>query len=300
MDFLAEQSAFINAQVIPWVLRLVMLGLGLSLTLADFKRVIAFPKAAAIGLTAQLIGLPLTAFALAWIFGPAPTVAVGLVILAICPSGVTSNAYTFASRGDVPLCVTLAAVTSMITVFTIPFLTFLALQTFMGSDDRPILPVLQMLRDLIFLTLFPVALGMVIRYLKPEMAKKAEEPIRKMVLYLLYLVLGIVVLSSCDVIVAEITSVGPLVITMNLLTMGLGFGLAKLFGLPAPQVVTITYEVGVQNLALAFAITFNILQNPTLAVTALIYAAIMPATALIFVRFARRLIESEAAEQAAA
>ena len=83
---------------------------------------------------------------------------------------------------------------------------------------------------------------------------------------------------------------------MNLLTMGLGFGLAKLFGLPAPQVVTITYEVGVQNLALAFAITFNILQNPALAVAALIYAAIMPATALIFIRFARRLIDSEAAD----
>jgi BASS family bile acid:Na+ symporter len=300
MDFLAEQSAFINAQVIPWVLRLVMLGLGLSLTLADFKRVIAFPKAAAVGLTAQLIGLPLTAFALAWIFGPVPTVAVGLIILAICPSGVTSNAYTFASRGDVPLCVTLAAVTSMITVFTIPFLTVLALQTFLGSDEKPILPVLQMLQDLIMLTLFPVVLGMMIRYLKPEMAKKAEEPIRKMVLYLLYLVLGLGVLSSWDVIIAEITSVGPLVITMNLLTMGLGFGLAKLFGLPAPQVVTITYEVGVQNLALAFAIAFNIIQNPALAVAALIYAAIMPATALIFIRFARRLIESEAAEQAAA
>jgi bile acid:Na+ symporter, BASS family len=277
-----------------------MLGLGLSLTLADFKRVIAFPKAAAVGLTAQLIGLPLTAFALAWIFGPVPTVAVGLIILAICPSGVTSNAYTFASRGDVPLCVTLAAVTSMITVFTIPFLTVLALQTFLGSDEKPILPVLQMLQDLIMLTLFPVVLGMMIRYLKPEMAKKAEEPIRKMVLYLLYLVLGLGVLSSWDVIIAEITSVGPLVITMNLLTMGLGFGLAKLFGLPAPQVVTITYEVGVQNLALAFAIAFNIIQNPALAVAALIYAAIMPATALIFIRFARRLIESEAAEQAAA
>jgi len=300
MDFLAEQSAFINAQVIPWVLRLVMLGLGLSLTLADFKRVIAFPKAAAVGLTAQLIGLPLTAFVLAWIFSPVPTVAVGLIILAICPSGVTSNAYTFASRGDVPLCVTLSAVTSMITVFTIPFLTVLALQTFLGSDEKPILPVLQMLQDLIMLTLFPVVLGMMIRYLKPETAKKAEEPIRKMVLYLLYLVLGLGVLSSWDVIIAEITSVGPLVITMNLLTMGLGFGLAKLFGLPAPQVVTITYEVGVQNLALAFAIAFNIIQNPALAVAALIYAAIMPATALIFIRFARRLIESEAAEQAAA
>jgi BASS family bile acid:Na+ symporter len=82
--------------------------------------------------------------------------------------------------------------------------------------------------------------------------------------------------------------------------MGLGFGLGKLFKLPAPQIVTITYEVGVQNLALAFAITFNILQNPDLAVAALIYAAIMPVTALVFIRLARRMIESEAAAQVAA
>ena len=112
------------------------------------------------------------------------------------------------------------------------------------------------------------------------------------------LILG--VLSSWEVIVDEITTVGLLVITMNLLTMGLGYGLGKLFKLPAPQVVTITYEVGVQNLALAFAITFNILQNPDLAVAALIYAAVMPLTALIFIRFARRLIESEKATQIAA
>ena len=133
LNALTEQVAFINSTVIPWMLRLVMLGLGLSLSVADFKRVVIFPKAAAVGLVAQLVGLPLTAFALALIFGPVPTVAVGLVILAICPSGVTSNAYTFASRGDVPLCVTLSAVTSVITVFTIPFLTFLALQVFMDA-----------------------------------------------------------------------------------------------------------------------------------------------------------------------
>ena len=119
---LSEQAAFINAEVIPWVLRLVMAGLGLSLTLVDFKRVIAFPKAATVGLVAQLIGLPLAAFGLALLFNAPPAIAVGLVILAACPSGVTANAYTFASRADVPLCVTLSAITSVVTVFTIPFL----------------------------------------------------------------------------------------------------------------------------------------------------------------------------------
>ena len=293
LDNLSQQVAFINSTVIPWMLRLVMLGLGLSLTLSDFKRVILFPKAAAVGLTAQLVGLPLTAFALSWIFGPVPTVAVGLVILAICPSGVTSNAYTFAARGDVPLCVTLSAVTSVVTVFTIPFLTYLALQTFMDQAQRPELPVGNMLQALMMLTLLPIAMGMTIRHLWPDMAKKAEEPLRKAVLYLLFLVLGLGVLSSWEVIIAEITTVGLLVITMNVLTMGLGYGVGRLFHLPAPQIVTITYEVGVQNLALAFAITFNILQNPDFAVAALIYAAIMPATALIFIRFARKIIDAE-------
>jgi len=293
LNALTEQVTFINSTVIPWMLRLVMLGLGLSLTLADFKRVITFPKAVVIGLVAQLLGLPLTAFALAWLFGPIPTVAVGLVILAICPSGLTSNAYTFASRGDVPLCVTLSAITSVITVFTIPLLTLLALQVFMGQDQRPALPVLTMLRQLLMLTLLPVALGMIIRARWPEAAKKAEEPLRKAILYLLFLVLGLGVLSSWDIISNEFASVGLLVITMNLFTMGLGYGLARLFRLPARQVVTITFEVGVQNLALAFAITFNILENPDLAVAALIYAAIMPATALMFVRVGRRIVAAE-------
>ena len=299
MEFLADQVQFINATAVPWVLRLVMLGLGLSLTLADFKRVITFPKAAGIGLVAQLIGLPVTAFALAWLFDPVPTVAVGLVILAVCPSGVTSNAYTFAARGDVPLCVTLAALTSVITVFTIPFMISLALRTFMTAAEIE-LPVLGMLWDLAGLTLFPIAAGMLIRHKWSERAKQAEEPIRKMVLYLLYVVLAFGVITSWETIVAEFTTLGVMVLTMNLLTMGLGFGLGKLFKLPAPQIVTITYEVGVQNLALAFAITFNILQNPDLAVAALIYAAIMPVTALVFIRIARRMIESEAATQVAA
>ena len=300
LNFFTEQVGFINARVVPWMLRIVMLGLGLSLTLADFKRVIVFPKAATIGLIAQLVGLPLTAFALALMFNPAPAIAVGLVILAICPSGVTSNAYTFASRGDVPLCVTLSAITSIITVFTIPFLTLLALQVFVGEGQRPDLPILGMLYALAMVTLVPVALGMIIRYKWSEAAKKAEAPLRKAVLYMLFLVLGLAALSSWETILNEIASVGLLVITMNLLTMGLGYGLGRLFSLPTTQVVTITFEVGVQNLSLAFLITFTILQDPDLAVAALVYAVIMPATALAFVRVARKMIAADESRQVAA
>jgi BASS family bile acid:Na+ symporter len=270
-----------------------MIGLGLSLTIADFKRVIVFPKAATIGLVAQLVGLPLTAFVLAIVFGAPPAIAVGLVILAACPSGVTSNAYTFATRADVPLCVTLSAITSVVTVFTIPWLIDLALRTFFEQGQFAAISAQNMLLNLMTFTLLPLAIGMVVRIILPELAGKAVEPIRKAVLYLMMAVLLLGVLSSYEDILEHFATAGALVVGMNLLTMAFGFGLARVFRLPMTQVVTITFEVGVQNLALAFAITFNILQRPDLAIAGLIYAAVMPATALAFVSIGRRLIAKE-------
>jgi BASS family bile acid:Na+ symporter len=290
---LSEQAAFFNAEVIPWVLRLVMIGLGLSLTLVDFKRIIVFPKAVTIGLIAQLVGLPAAAFGLSLLFGAPPAIAVGLVILAACPSGVTANAYTFASRADVPLCVTLSALTSVITVFTIPFFIDLALRMFYGEGQITQISPIGMLTSLMTFTLLPLVIGMVLRALFPEIAEAAVEPIRKVVLYLMMLVLLLGIISSYQDLLEHFATAGPLVVVMTLLTMGFGYGAAKFFGLPMPQVVTITFEVGVQNLALAFAITFNILQRPDLAVAGLIYAVIMPAAALGFVAIARRLLVDE-------
>jgi len=293
LQALSEQAAFINSEVIPWVLRLVMIGLGLSLTLGDFKRVIVFPKAAGIGLVAQLVGLPVTAFALAMLFNAPPAIAVGLVIVAACPSGVTSNAYSFAARADVPLCVTLSAITSVVCVFTIPFLINLALTTFSNESLAVSLPVFNMMRDLVGYTLVPLAAGMLIRAWFTSFALKAVEPIRKSVLYLMIGVLVLGALSSYQEILDHFATAGGLVLAMNLLTMALGFGLGKVFGLPIRQVVTITFEVGVQNLALSFAITFAILQRPDLAVAGLLYAVIMPATALAFISIGRRMIAGE-------
>jgi len=293
LQALSEQAAFINSEVIPWVLRLVMIGLGLSLTLGDFKRVIVFPKAAGIGLVAQLVGLPLTAFALAMLFDAPAAIAVGLIIVAACPSGVTSNAYSFAARADVPLCVTLSAITSVVCVFTIPFLINLALSTFSNESLVVSLPVFNMMRDLIGYTLVPLAAGMLIRAWFTGFALQAVEPIRKSVLYLMIGVLVLGAVSSYQEILDHFATAGGLVLAMNLLTMALGFGLGKVFRLPIRQVVTITFEVGVQNLALSFAITFAILNRPDLAVAGLLYAVIMPATALAFVSIGRRMIAGE-------
>jgi BASS family bile acid:Na+ symporter len=289
LDALSAQAEFINSVVIPWVLRAVMLGLGLSLTLEDFKRVIVFPKAATIGLVAQLVGLPAAAFALAWIFNAPPAIAVGLVILAACPSGVTANAYSFAARADVPLCVTLSAVTSVVTVFSIPILVDLALRTFFNESQLIQMSAINMLLNLMTLTVLPLAVGMIVRALFIDFAKRAVEPVRQIVLYFTIGVLILGALSSYREIIEYGPTAGGLVITMNLLTMALGYVAARAFRLPLTQVVTITFEVGVQNLSLAFAITFAMLERPDLAVAGLIYAVVMPATALGFMSYARRL-----------
>ena len=290
MQLLSEQAALINAEGIPWVLRLVMIGLGLSLTVQDFMRIVLMPKAVTIGLVAQLLALPATAFGLSLLFGVPPEIAVGLVILAACPSGVTANAYSFAARADVPLCVTLSALTSVITVFSIPFLVDFALSLFMAQGQMARLPVGNMFLSLVTYTLLPLSIGMMIRSRYALFAKAAVEPIRKVVLYLMIFVLLLGIVSSYETVLQHLASAGAVVVTMNLLTMGLGYGLARFFKLGIAQVVTITFEVGVQNLALAFAITFTILRRPELAVAPLIYAVVMPATALGFVVVARRML----------
>jgi BASS family bile acid:Na+ symporter len=284
---------FLNTRLVPLALILVMGGMGLSLTPADFRRVFVFPKAAAVGLTTELVGPPLLAFALGYLLAPSPAIAVGAVIVTACASGVTSNAYSFAARADVALCVTLSAFASIITVFTVPLLTYLALQFFFEQGEIPALPAGQMLRTLVTVTLVPVIVGMILRAVAPAFAVRALEPIRRMVMVLLIVVLSAAALSSYAVIRDNLASAGLLVVLMNVLTLAMGYGVARLAGLPAPQAVTITYEVGVQNLALALLITLTVLRRPDLAVPALLYAVVMPALALAFLPVARRILLDE-------
>ena len=286
---------FLNTRVVPLALILVMAGMGLSLTPADFRRVLVFPKAAAVGLAAELFGPPLLAFALGYLMAPSPAIAVGAVIVTACASGVTSNAYSFAARADVALCVTLSAITSIVTVFTVPVLTYLALQFFFEQGQMPALPVAQMLRTLVTVTIVPVAVGMLVRAIAPRFAGASARANPE----------------DGDG-AADRRAVGGgalelrghqrqpgdgriMVVLMNVLTMADGYGVAWLARLPAAQAVTIMYEVGVQNLALALLITLTIMRSPDLAVPALLYAVVMPAAALAFLPVARKIIANEEA-----
>lgn len=282
-------------QAIPVVLVLVMVGLGLGLTVADFKRIFKFPKPVAIGVVSQFIGLPLLAFALGYIFSPAAGLAVGLVILASAPSGVTSNAYSFAAKGDLALSVTLTAIASVVTVFTIPLLTYLALSAFMQQGATvPEIPYLNMMQRLVLMTIVPIIVGMSVRAFRPNFAEWLVERLRPITVGVLILVIVSAAVSSYEVLLEQALSALLLVTLLNLVSMALGYGAARLFHLPVPQRVTLTFEVGVQNLALVLVITLTVLQQPPLAVATLLYAVVMPITAMAFVWLGRRLIAAAA------
>lgn len=282
-------------QVIPIGLWVVMLGMGLSLTVADIKSIFATPKALSVGLAGQLVLLPILAFVLAALLAPTPAIAVGAVILAACPGGVTSNAYSFATRADVALSVSLTAVTSFITIFTVPLLTFLALEYFLQEGTAPALPVLKMIYTLAKLTVIPVAIGMFIRHFWSDRARRLIEALRTATFLFLLALIAAGTVVAFDVLREYFVRTAAVAVSLNVLSMAMGFGLGRLFKLGVPQSVSITYEVGVQNITLASLVMLSILGNEEFFVVTLVYAAIMKLTALSFMYFARKWLADDAA-----
>ena len=216
-----------------------------------------------------------------------PVIAAGAIILAACPGGITSNAYVFASRADIALSIALTAIASMVTVFSIPFLTLLALNLHLDRSEIPTVPVQQMMATLAMFTIVPVAIGMITRWWRPEFAKRAIEPLRIITLVALIIIVVIGTVTAWDTIVANLWTAGVLMTAINISAMSLGFGLGKLMRLPFAQMASITFEVGVQNLSMALFVCLTFLKSPELAVATLVYALIMKITALSFVWYAR-------------
>ena len=276
--------------VVPFGLFSIMAGLGLTLSIKDLLRVVVMPKAVAIGLTGQLILLPLLAFGLAELFQPSPVIAIGLIILAACPGGITSNAYVFASRGDVALSVTMTSISSLLTAFTMPLLTYLALARYAEAGTMVHLPILNVMRTLALLTVFPVVLGMITRTIWPGFAQKMVEPVRKLAIGVLIMIIIGNTVASLDTLKIHFVEAGLVSLTLNVLAMGMGYGLARLFRLPATQVISLTYEVGVQNISLALTLAITILAFPDYSVTSLVYALFMKITALSFLAISKKIL----------
>ena len=276
------EASVLTKVVLPIALAIVMLGLGLSLSLADFTRAIKRPKAVILGLVCQLVLLPVLGFAVAGMFGMTGGLAIGLVILSLCPGGVTSNMISYLSRGDLALSVTLTAITSLVTPFTIPFVAGYAFTHF-GSDGVEIaLSIPMTIATLLLITIVPVSIGMFVRYKAPGFAKKSERAAGALSLLFLFLIIAGVVKQNWADMPRFFAEAGWAALALNVLSITLGFGIALAAGIHRRGAITIGVEVGIQNGTTALFITGVLLKSPEAAIAPAIYSLIMFGTGAIF------------------
>ena len=280
-------------EFVPFFLFSVMMAMGLALTIGDLKKVFRRPKGVVAGLAAQLLLLPALGIGLGLLYQSPPIIAAGAIILVACPGGVTSNAYTFAAKADIALSIGLTVVASIVTVFTIPFLTLFALDLHLDRSDAPILSALDMTWTLSKFTIVPLALGLVIRAWQPAFAQRVVEPLRLFALVALIIIAVIGTVNARETIFANIWTAGVLMASINVVAMSLGYGLGKLLRLPFPQVASITFEVGVQNLSMALFVCLTFLKSSELAIATFVYAFFMKITALGFVWYVRNRLSRQ-------
>ena len=278
----------ISKILMPVALIIVMLGMGLTLKISDFKRVITFPKAGFLGIAGQIILLPIMALIFISLIPMPPEIAIGIIVLSACPGGIVSNIIVFSGKADTALSVTLTAINSFVTVFSIPFIVQAGLIFVLGEGEAPDLPVLKLMGMLFGMTVFPVGLGMIIGAKKPALAVRYEPFFRKAGTILIILFIIFAVWGEIDFVLENLASVAPLALFFNLVMMTIGFFLAHLFSLELLQKITITVEIGVQNNILAFLVALTILNNKQYMTFAAFYGILMLFTAFGFVTYMRK------------
>ena len=255
-------TTIITQIFLPISLAIIMFGMGLTLVVADFGRLFTYPKAVIVGLCNQLIFLPLIGFSIILLFDLSSSMAIGIMILALCPGGPTSNLITQVSRGNIGLSVTLTALASLITVFTIPIILSKAITYFTGETGVVIeLPIVQTMLQILIITVIPVSIGMVIRKKNEGFALRMEKPMRTASTVLFVIIFLLVMIANKDLIVEAMKEVGLATLLLNLSTMALGYITARAFRIKGKSQISITIESGIQNGTLAFVIATTILNN---------------------------------------
>lgn len=269
------EASILTSVLLPLALFIIMLGMGLSLVVDDFKRVFKFPKAAAIGLTNQLIFLPLIGYLFATYAGLPPELAVGLMILAACPGGVTSNLISHLAKGDTALSISLTAISSIVSIITIPLIINFAIDHFMGGDIIAKPPTKQIVLSIVAITILPVGIGMLIRAKKEAFALKMDKPVKIFSAVFLLLIIVAAVLKEKQVLIDYFGQVWMAALGLNIATMILGFLSAKILRLSLRQSITISIESGIQNGTLALFIVTTLLENSQMSITPAIYSLLM-------------------------
>ena len=278
------ETNYLTDLMLPLALGIIMLGMGLSLVPFDFKRVVLYPKAAALGFINQIIVLPVVGFLLVWLFGIQNLyLAVGIMVLAACPGGPTSNLISHISKGDTALSISLTAVSSLVAVITIPLIINFSLSYFLQQGEYVPLPVLDTVLRLTMITLIPVSIGMSIRAKARKFADKMDKPVKIVSGILLFLIIFAAINTNRDIFVSSFRDIGPVALALNAVMLSIGYLTARFFRLNLAQSVTISVESGIQNGTLGIMIASTLLHNDVMAISPAIYSLIMFMTAGIII-----------------
>ena len=259
---------------LPVALGIIMLGLGLSLTLADFARVLKQPKAVIIALLCQLVLLPAICFGLVLAFQLPPVLAVGMMMLAASPGGTTANLYSHLFRGDIALNISLTAVNSVIAVITLPLITNFAIAYFQPFDDQLGLQWSKAL-EVFAIVLLPVALGMLIRRFWPRFAAGMDKPVRIASVIILIVVIAGAVASNWSLLVANFTQLALITVLFCLISLTIGFLVPRWLRVGKRQSIATSFEIGIHNATLAIVIAQSVLGSVELSLPAAVYGVLM-------------------------
>ena len=271
--------------VLP-ILTLLMFDLGLTLQPRDFSLVLRQPRAVSIALFGQIVLLPVLAFVLAWVFRLPPEFFIGMVLIACCPGGSSSNVFSMLAKGDVALSVMLTALSSLITLFTIPFIINWATELSMHDAQSSIhLPVGNLLVQNLLLVFLPVVIGMLVRWRWHRAAQRIERVLSKCAFPALILLAGIFFVQHRHTIADNIAVLGLCVTLLLVSATSIAALLSRLFRLGSCQRRTVVIEVGMQNAAQAIAIASSpfIFNDSAIAIPAIIYALVMNIVLLLYV-----------------
>ncbi|MET8547383.1 bile acid:sodium symporter family protein [Micromonospora zamorensis] len=268
---------------LPIALGIIMLGLGLGLTIADFRRVAQHPRAAVIALVCQVLVLPALCFCLVLAFDLAPELAVGMMLLAASPGGTTANLYSHLFGGHVALNITLTAINSVLAVVTLPILVNLSAAYFL-PDGRSIGLQFDKVVQVFAIVLVPVAVGMLIRARLPYVAERLNRPVRILSVVVLVAVIAGAVLGERENIADYFVSVGLAVLAFNLLSLAIGYGVPRLAGVERSAATAAGFEIGIHNSTLAITIALSpaLLNSTQMAIPGAVYGIVMFFTAAAF------------------
>lgn len=264
-------------------LMVIMLGMGLSLVVEDFKRIFYQPKAIIIGLCNQILILPLLAFGIAIAFSVTPEIAIGLMILAACPGGPTSNLISYLAKADTALSVTLTAFSSFITILTIPFIINFSLNYFLEQDTLIQLNKVETFLQILIIVIIPISIGMLIRKYKNKFALKMAKPVRIASAILLIIVILSILLKEKETIFPSLKETGLVIVILNLAVMFVAFYGAKILKISNKRALSIAIESGIQNGTLGITVAIVLLQNSAFAIVPAVYSLIMFFTGAIVV-----------------